>query len=111
MNLTHLKSLHNTLLVKNFQYGERKLTSGLIVADDDMQAHGIHPRWGEVFAVGKKITDIKVGDFILISHGRWTRGFKVTVNKETFLARHIDTSAVLCVTKTPPIEYTLSDKI
>jgi hypothetical protein len=39
---------------------------------------GIVPRWARVYSVGPEQEDIKVGQYVLVSHGRWTRGIEVT---------------------------------
>ena len=63
------------------EFGERKTASGLIIVSDDGKSTGIHPRWGEVIAVGNEQQDVTVGQYVLVAHGRWSRGFKL--NGET----------------------------
>lgn len=54
--------------------GERLTEGGIIVLDDDGKDHGIRPRWFKVTQLHPAETeDIKVGDFVLVEHGRWTR--------------------------------------
>ena len=54
-----------------------KSKGGIIIVDDDGTAEGIHPRWGKVYAVGNLQDDVKVGEWVLVSHGRWSRAFKL----------------------------------
>ena len=48
------------------------------INSDDGKVHGIRPRWGKVFSKGpRNKDDYNEGDWILIEHGRWTRGMQV----------------------------------
>ena len=69
--------LKNRVLVSDMHFGETKSKGGIIIVDDDGTAGGIHPRWGKVYAVGKDQVDVKVGEWIMVSHGRWSRAFKL----------------------------------
>ena len=65
------------VLVSDMHFGETKSKGGIILVDDDGTAEGIHPRWAKVYAVGNKQEDVKVGQWILVAHGRWSRAFKI----------------------------------
>ena len=69
--------LKNRVLVSDMHFGETKSKGGIIIVDDDGTAEGIHPRWGKVYAVGKLQDDVKVGEWVMVSHGRWSRAFKL----------------------------------
>jgi co-chaperonin GroES (HSP10) len=69
-----IKPLKNKVLVHNIEQGEKTTKSGIILRDDDGKSEGIRPRWAEVYAVGSEVDDIKIGEWVLISHGRWSRG-------------------------------------
>ena len=69
--------LKNRVLVSDMHFGDTKSKGGIIMVDDDGTAGGIHPRWGKVYAVGKDQVDVKVGEWIMVSHGRWSRAFKL----------------------------------
>ena len=70
------KPLHDRVLVMRVQSDE-KTPGGIIIPDDDGTESGIHPRWAKVYAIGSKQEDVKVGQWILVSHGRWSRALKV----------------------------------
>ena len=72
-----IKALRDKVIVTNIESGARLTTKGIIIPDDDGKERGIRPRWCEVYAVGEEITDIKPGEWILVSHGRWTRGMDI----------------------------------
>ena len=69
--------LKKRVLVSDMHFGETKSKGGIIIVDDDGTAEGIHPRWGKVYAVGRDQVDVKVGEWIMVAHGRWSRAFKL----------------------------------
>ena len=69
--------LKKRVLVSHMHFGETKTAGGLIIPDDDGTSQGVHPRWAKVYAVGKQQEDVKVGEWIMVAHGRWSRAFKV----------------------------------
>ena len=92
------KPLRDGILVRNMDFGERKTASGLIVLSDDGKVGGIHPRWGEVIAVGNEQLDVQVGQYVMVAHGRWSRGFEL--NGET--VRTVDPKDVLGISDEEP---------
>lgn len=68
-----IEAFNGKVLVTDLDSGEQKLSSGIIIPNDDGKLNGIHSRWAKVYAVGNDITDIKEGEYILIAHGRWSR--------------------------------------
>lgn len=68
-----LEAFKGKVLVTNLDSGEQKTAAGIIIPNDDGKVSGIHSRWAKVYAVGSDIIDIKEGEYILISHGRWSR--------------------------------------
>lgn len=92
------KPLRDGILVRNMEFGEQRTASGLIIASDDGKTSGIHPRWGEVIAVGNEQQDVQVGQYVLVAHGRWSRGFEL--NGET--VRTVDPNDVLGIQDEAP---------
>jgi len=72
-----LKPIKNRILFSDMEFGEEVSKGGIILTSDNGKAHGVRPRWGKVWAVGPDQTDFKVGDWILIEHGRWSRAAEV----------------------------------
>jgi hypothetical protein len=70
------KALPNRVLVHNMQRGERMVGS-LVLLNDNGKEHGIRPRWAQVYDVGEGVNEVKVGQWILIAHGRWTKGISL----------------------------------
>ena len=98
--------LNDNVLITDMSFEETKLASGIIVRSDDGKSEGIKPRWGKVWAIGPKQVDVKVGEWILVEHGRWTRG--VTVRDETgveVLIRRVDTNNILASADEKPNDF------
>lgn len=68
--------LPGKVLVDDIQQGERKVGS-IVLTNDNGKGDGIRRRWARVYAIGEGVTEIKVGEWLLLDHGRWSR--KVTV--------------------------------
>ena len=94
--------LHDYVFVTDMNFGARTLASGIQLLGDDGKTDGIRPRWGKIWAVGEKQTELKVGQWILIEHGRWTRGIVVDLNGEEKTINRVDTNAILLVSDEEP---------
>jgi co-chaperonin GroES (HSP10) len=94
-----IQALHDNILVADMEFDTRITQSGLILANDNGTTLGIRPRWGRVYAVGPKQTEIQVGQWIMVAHGRWTRGIDIedgqVEHKRTI--RKIDPSDILLI--------------
>ena len=65
--------LHDKVFISDMEFGEQKTASGIYIPSANGKSEGISPRWGRVWAVGPDQTDVKVGDWVLMEHGRWSR--------------------------------------
>lgn len=72
--MSDIQPLGKTVIVDSMMSGERKIGS-IILSNDDGKEHGVRPRWAKVNSVGPDVLLVKVGDWVLIDHGRWTRTF------------------------------------
>ena len=72
-----LQPLGESVIVSDTNFEERLSTGGIIIMTDNGKSTGIRPRWGRVYAVGPDQQDIKIGDWICVEHGRWTRGLDI----------------------------------
>ena len=93
-------------------FSGRQLSSGIFLLNDDLRTAGIRPRWAQVYAVGPEQQDIQIGQWILVSHGRWTRGVKIEDATGEVTIRRIDPDDVLLVSDAQPQgDDTISDAI
>ena len=96
--------LKKRVLVSKMHFGETKSKGGIILIDDDGSAEGIHPRWAEIYAIGKDQEDVKVGQWVMVSHGRWSRALKVKKDNVELEVRMIDEDDILLVSDEEPEE-------
>jgi co-chaperonin GroES (HSP10) len=102
--MTVVKPIRNKVLVVNIENGSKMTRGGIIIPDDDGKERGIRPRWAEVYAVGSDIKDIKPGQWILISHGRWSRGVDVKTESGKITLRQVEyPDAVMLVSDENPL--------
>ena len=94
--------LKKRVLVSDMQFGATKSKGGIILLDDDGTEAGIHPRWAKVYAVGNQQEDVKVGQWLLVAHGRWSRAFKVKKDGKELDVRMIDENDILLVSNEEP---------
>lgn len=91
------RALHDHIIVTDMNFDQKITNGGIIVPHSDGKLEGIHPRWGRVYAVGPKQQDIKVGQYICVRHGRWTRGINIDENGEEKTIRRVDYKDVMLV--------------
>jgi co-chaperonin GroES (HSP10) len=90
------------VIVSEMNFGERKLSSGLVLLGDDAKSSGIRPRWAKVYAVGPDQQDVEPRQWVLVEHGRWTRGVKVEIDDQAFIIRRVDADAIIAVSDEEP---------
>ena len=106
------RALRDDVIVEEMAFKERKLQSGIILLDDDGKGHGIRPRWGKVYAIGPEQTEVTTGQWIMVAHGRWTRGVKIADGNGETVIRKVDNKDILLVSDDDPgNDDTLADAI
>jgi co-chaperonin GroES (HSP10) len=99
--------IRDNVLVTDMNFDARVSKGGIVLPSDDGKSEGVRHRWGRVWAIGPQQKDVEVGDWILLEHGRWTRG--VTVVEEDgneITIRRADIKAILMVSEEKPAEDT-----
>jgi co-chaperonin GroES (HSP10) len=99
-----LRAVGNRVLVTDMYFGEQKTAGGIILTNDDGKTRGIYPRWGKVYSKGPQNTDpYEVGQWILIEHGRWTRGMKIETEADGEIeVRMVETESILAYSDEKP---------
>jgi len=101
----NLRAIRDRVIVEDMNVGETVTKAGIVIPDDDGKERGIRPRWGLVYRTGPEQYDIEPGQWVLVDHGRWTRGIKiVTVEGENKTVRMVDPNSILAVSDTRPNE-------
>jgi len=110
--ISKLAPLKDKVLVRDMNFGGRKLSSGIVLLGDDKTTAGIRPRWAQVYATGPEQTDIEPGQWVMVEHGRWSRGIEVEINDEHFTLRLVDPKSIMFVSDSEPdIDDTLSSAV
>lgn len=108
IKIDHLQALHDHVIVSDMEFSERVSSGGIILKSDDMKTEGVRPRWGKVYAIGPDQSDVKIGQWILVSHGRWTRGVKITGSDNVeVVIRRVDNKDIIAVSDEIPQDDTI----
>ena len=103
VRISQIKPVQAHILVSDMNFGEQKSAGGIVLKSDDGKSEGVKPRWCKVRAIGKNQTDVKVGDWVLVEHGRWTRGLELLEDDGTVVTiRRIDEEGILMLTDERP---------
>jgi co-chaperonin GroES (HSP10) len=97
LSRNQIKALHDHVLVNEMIFDQRITQSGLILMNDNGTTLGIRPRWGRVYAVGSKQKNVRVGQWICVAHGRWTRGLDIEDEGGKTTIRRIDPEDILLI--------------
>lgn len=106
-----LRPLNDSVVVADMVFDERITTGGIVLLNDNGKGTGIRPRWAQVYAIGPEQQDVKVGDWILIAHGRWTRGIDIEDETGKHTLRRVDPNDILLQSDEPMQDETFSDAI
>ena len=104
--ITSLRALKDTIIVHGMDFNERLSQGGIIMLDDDMKSAGIRPRWAQIYALGSNVDYLKVGQYIMISHGRWSRGQAIEDETGEKVIRKVDPKDVLLVSDNKVDDFT-----
>ena len=94
---SHVRAIKDHILVQDMNFKERTTKHGLILQIDDGKNHGIRPRWAKVYAIGPEQEHIKIGQWVLVEHGRWTRGVEIIIDGFEATVRRIDNKDIMGV--------------
>ena len=109
--LTELRAIRDNIILSYMVFDERITHSGIIIPNDDMKNSGIRPRWAKVYAIGPEQESVKIGQYILIAHGRWSRGIKIEDEQGEKTIRRVDPNDILLISDTPVQDETMSNKV
>lgn len=95
------KAIKNYVIVTDMNFKEKISYGGIIIPHSDGKLEGVHARWGKVYAVGPTQQDVKPGQYVLVKHGRWTRGIEIEDTDGEKTIRRIDDADILMVSDEP----------
>lgn len=97
-----ITALKDHVIVRDMNFAGRKLSSGILLLSDDLKTSGIRPRWAQVYRVGPEQIDVAPDQWVLIEHGRWTRGAKISIKGEEITIRRVDPENIIFVSDEEP---------
>ena len=104
----NLEPIRDFVIVTDMTFDERQTSSGIVLLNDNGTGLGIRPRWAQVYAVGPEQTDVRVGEWVCVAHGRWTRGIDIEDNGVKKTIRRIDPDDILLLSDEMPNDDTMS---
>lgn len=111
INRDQLRPLNNSVIVGEMNFEERLSSGGIVLVKDNGKSSGIRPRWGRVYAVGPEQKDIRVGTWICVEHGRWTRGIDIEDENGRQTLRRVDPKDIMLESDEQPDDMTFSEAI
>ena len=103
-----LEPLRDAVIVSDMSFDMRQTSTGIVLLNDNGTGLGIRPRWAQVYAVGPEQQDVRLGDWICVAHGRWTRGIEIDDNGTERTIRRVDPGDILLVSDEQPQDDTMS---
>lgn len=101
------RALQDHVVVTDMNFDQKISHGGIIIPSGDKKLEGIHARWGRVYAIGNRQQDVKIGQYVLIKHGRWTRGVEIEDADGEHTIRRIDHKDILLVSDEPMQDETI----
>lgn len=100
----HIKihAIKDDVIITGMNFGEMKTTAGIVLRSDNAKSHGVRPRWGKVYCVGPEQKEFKPGQWILVEHGRWTRGIKINDGESEKVIQKVDLKCIIAVSDDEP---------
>jgi co-chaperonin GroES (HSP10) len=88
--------LRDNIIVTDMNFDARVSKGGIVLPSDDGKSEGVRHRWGRVWAIGPEQKDVRVGEWIFVEHGRWTRGITVEdQDGKEVIIRMVDNNCIL----------------
>lgn len=111
-NKEQFKPIRDHVFVSDMLTEERITSGGIIIPNDNRTNAGIRPRWCKVYKIGPEYSgDVSEGEWILVSHGRWSRGIEIEDEEGKKTLRRVDTNDILLVSDSPMEDETFSSKV
>ena len=106
-----VRPVKDHVIVCDMNFDARTSLSGIWIPSTNGKLEGIHPRWGKVYAVGADQKEIKVGQWVCVKHGRWTRGLEIEDTSGEKTIRRIDNDDILLISDDPVADEVIADNM
>ena len=105
------RALRDYVIVSEMNFDQKLSHGGIIIPSSDGKLEGIHARWARVYAIGPNQKDVKVGQYVCVSHGRWSRGLDIEDTEGKKTIRRVDNKDILLVSDTPMSDETIGNSL
>lgn len=106
-----LHPLNDSVIVSDMNFEERLSLGGIVLLTDNGKSSGIRPRWAQVYAVGPDQHDIRIGTWVCVEHGRWTRSIDIEDENGKQTLRRVDPKDIMMESDELPQDVTFSAAI
>lgn len=107
-DIKDIRPVTDRVIVRDMYFGEQVTAGGIVIKNDNGTGRGIYPRWAKVHAKGPLNKDpYEKGDWILIEHGRWTRGIKIMLDGEEVEIRMVEAESILAISDEKPSDVNI----
>jgi hypothetical protein len=111
MEKKFINPVRDGVIVEDMYFGDLRTTFGIIIPSDDGKTYGVKPRWAKVHSVGPTQKDVVPDNYVLVEHGRWTRGVDFYLEDGSKLTlRKIDSDAILLVSDEKPSDAYIAEE-
>ena len=101
-----VRALSKDILVIDMDMGDMTTAGGIVIQSDNGKAHGVKPRWAKVYKVGSEVDiDVKVGQWVLIEHGRWTRKINIDDGEGVKDFQKVEIKSIMAVADERPDDF------
>jgi len=101
-----VRALSKDILVVDMDMGDMITSGGIVIQSDNGKAHGVKPRWAKVYKVGSEVDiDVKVGQWVLIEHGRWTRKINIDDGEGVKDFQKVEIKSIMAVADERPNDF------
>ena len=98
--------IRDGVIISDMNFDMEKTATGIYIPTDNGKAQGIHPRWGRVWAIGPDQTNVTIGEWVLVEHGRWTRTIELESDDGNVIElRKVDNNAILATADEKPTDW------
>jgi co-chaperonin GroES (HSP10) len=105
IDVGNITAIKDWVIVSDMQFDERQSAGGIVLLNDNGTDEGIRARWGCVRTVGPEQEDVNVGQWVLVDHGRWTRGVEIKDDTgEEMVIRRVDPKDIMMVSDEEPTD-------
>ena len=104
-----IRAIRDHVLITDMNFDEKISHGGIIIPNSDGKLEGVHARWGRVYAVGNEQQDVTPGQYVLVKHGRWTRGVEIEDGDDIKTLRRVDHEDILLVSDEPMVDETVGE--